>query len=188
VRGSVGSGSVNGKQIGRAARLSGNAFAALTSAAAGQAPAAGLLDLRNLAGRPLSEAISSIVDAFCPPGILDEDTIRAAMAEALAEAFTNLDQFDLEAITDHTIIVATRCFVAELVFTAVIAEQGQSAAVVTPLQAVKRENELRDVIREIADVVATPILQQVAHVMTPRQIAMLVQRILVMVNEEISKW
>jgi hypothetical protein len=110
------------------------------------------------------------------------------MAEALAEAFANLDRFDPAAVTDHTVVVAIRCFVAELVFTEVIAEEGQSASHVPPLQAVARENDLRNIIREITDVQATPILQRVNGVMMPRQIAMLVQQISASVYQELATW
>jgi hypothetical protein len=187
-RGSMGGGAVAGQRLARAARSGGAALGALSAIAAGQPTAPGGFDLRTLAGRPIGDAIGSIVDAFCPPGILDEDGIRAAMSEALAEAFSGLDKFDPQSVDDHAVVVATRCFVAELVLVAVLAEQGQSAADATLQQIVSRENDIRDIVRELTDVQATPILQSQGGALTAAQIEVLVGRIATAVYTEIASW
>jgi len=145
------------------------------------------MDLRSLAGQPVNEAIGQIVDAFCPPGILDEDSIRAAMSEALAEALAGLDTFDPQAIDDYAALVAARSFVTELVFNAVMAEQGQVAADTSPVVAIDRENQIRGMVREVTDVQATPLLQQKA-VVSAGDIESLVQGLATAVYREMAKW
>jgi len=187
-RGSMGGGSAAPARLARAARVGAAAFSAISGAAAGTPPAPGALDLGSLSGQPISDAIAAIVNTFCPPGILDEDAIRAAMSEALAEAFSGLDTFDPTAIDDYTALVAARTFVAEMVFAAVMAEQGQAASEVTPQQAVARENDIRDIIRELTDVQATPTLQAAGSAMTQAQMETLIGDIARHVYEEIATW
>ncbi len=187
-RGSMAGGAGAAQRLARAARVGGAAFGALSNTVSGQQAVPGGFDLGSLSGRSIPDAIATIVDEFCPPGILDEDGIRAAMAEALAEAFSGLDKFDPANIDPHAVLVATRCFVAELVLAAVLAEQGQSAAGATPQQIVARENDIRDIVREITDVQATPILQQQGATLTPVQIEKLVGQIATAVYKEIASW
>lgn len=174
----------------RAARTGGAALSALASVArANGAPVvvAGF-DLGTLAGRPLEEAIATIVDRFCPPGILDEDVVRAAMAEALFEALGDQPVFDLNAVTDHVVVVTTVCFVAELVFASVAAEQGKSAENVSPETAVQRENSLRDLVRAAADAIATPIVQRSGGSFDPAALEGIVSEITAAVYGEMSQW
>lgn len=186
-RGSMGGGAAAAQRLSRAARVGGAAFSALSSAASGQAPVDGGMDLRSLAGQPVNEAIGQIVDAFCPPGILDEDSIRAAMSEALAEALAGLDKFDPQAINDYAALVATRSFVTELVFNAVMAEQGQVASETSPVVAIDRENQIRSIVREVTDVKATPLLQQKA-VVSAGDIESLVKDLATAVYREMAQW
>jgi hypothetical protein len=187
-RGSAGGGVAGSRRLSRAARIGGGAISALSQAAAGQNVAPNGFDLNTLSGLPVARAIDAIVDAFCPPGIVDEDAIRAAIGEALAEALAGLDQFDPTAINDYTVLVTTRTFIAELVFGAVAAEQGQSAENVGPQQAMARENDLRALVREITDAIATPILQAAGRALTQDGVATLVTSITTVVYEEMSAW
>jgi hypothetical protein len=187
-RKSMGGGAVATQRLARAARVGAAAFSALAGAAAGVPPEAGAFDLGTLAGRPITEAIIAIVNAFSTPGILDEDAIRATMSEALAEAFSGLDIFDPAAINAYAALVAARTFVAEMVFAAAMAEQGQAASTVTPQQAVARENDIRDIVREITDVQATPVLQDAGPAMTPALMEALIGNIARVVYQEIAKW
>ncbi|HEY4548142.1 MAG TPA: hypothetical protein VIG90_17185, partial [Pedomonas sp.] len=159
-------------------------------AAAAQGRPAGTagFDLGQLAGLPMETAIDAIVDRFCPPGILDEELVRAAITEALIESLDGADLFDPSAIDDRTVVVATVCFVAELVFASVMAEQGRSADQVDPLMAVQRENALRDLVREVADHVATPILQRNGGALEPAQIESIIVEITSTVYGEIAEW
>lgn len=187
-RGSMRSGTAAPERLARAARLGASAFSAISGMVGGVPAPAGVLDLRTLSGRPITEAVGVIVDAFCAPGILDEDAIRTAMSEALAEAFSGLDTFDPNVINDYTTVVATRTFVAEMVFAAVMVEQGQAAVDVPPQQAVARENDIRDIVRELTDVQATPILQQAGPALTRDRMEALIQDISRVVYREIAEW
>ncbi|MGV8996865.1 MAG: hypothetical protein ACOH12_07965 [Parvibaculaceae bacterium] len=187
-RRSAGGGSAGAGRLARAARIGGGVISALSQASAGQTISSDSFDLRALAGQTVADAINAIVDAFCPAGIVDEDVIRAAVGEALTEALVGPDQFDPASINDHTVLVATKAFVAELVFGAVIAEQGQAAEDVTPQQAISRENELRSLVREVTDTVGTPILQSAGLALTPERVGQLVTTIAQAVYEEMSGW
>lgn len=156
-------------------------------AAAGQTPPSGF-DVASLTGRPVSEAIDAIVDAFCPPGILDEDAIRAAMAEALTEILQGVDTFDPEQLDPAAILMTMRAFVAELVFQTIMAEEGAAANGVPPLQAVERENDVRALVRDTTDREATPILQNTLGPMTPKQVEGLVKAIVTNVGKELASW
>lgn len=171
----------------RAIRTGSAAIGAFASAGRGQ-PAADGFDLGQLAGRPLEEAIGAIVDRFCPSGILDEELARAAITEALVEALDGADLFDPAAIDDRAVVVATVCFVSELVFASIAAEQGQAADQISPDLAVRRENGLRDLVREVADHVATPIIQRHGGALAAAQIQGVVGEITAAVYAEMASW
>lgn len=187
-RGSAGGGAAGAKKLARAARVGGGAIAALSQAAGGQTVAPNGFDLATLTGRSVTDAVDVIVDTFCPPGIIDEDAIRVAVGEALTEALSGLDQFDPNAINDHTVVVATRAFIAELVFGAVVAEQGQAAEGTLPQLAVARENDLRALVREVTDSVGTPIIQAAGSALTQDRVTSLVDQIAAIVFKEMSGW
>jgi hypothetical protein len=174
----------------RAARSGGSAIAAIAAVAgAGGGPViVDGFDLGALAGLPLEDAIGAIVDRFCPPGILDEDMARAAVAESLFVALDGSVDFDLSAIDDRTIVSATACFVAEIVFASIAVEQGESANNVSPDIAVRRENDLRDLIREVADQAAVPVIQRAGSALDARTMEGLIAQITATVYEEMSHW
>jgi hypothetical protein len=174
----------------RAVRTGGAALSALASVAraGGVAVVVDGFDLGMLAGRPLEEAISAIVDRFCPPGILDEDVARAAIAEALFAALGNAPLFDLSKVTDHVVVMATVSFVAELVFASVSAEQASSAQDVPPETAVRRENDLRDLVRAATDHIATPIVQREGGSFAPAALQNIVATITSAVYGEMDQW
>lgn len=187
-RGSIGSGTSGSQRIARASSVGGGVISALSNAVSGNTTAPNGFNLANLAGRPVNEAVREIVDAFCPPGIIDEDVLRAAIGEALVEALDGLDQFDLTALDDYAVVVATRSFISEIVFTQICADQGQSADSVSPQEAVKRENDLRDLIREVTDTKATPLLQKAGSSLSPMQVDGLIGSIVDTVWGEMSQW
>ena len=183
---SVGSGGA--ARHARAAQTGGGALAALARAANGLEPTPGTLDLRTLAGRPLEEAIADIVDAFCPPGILDEEAARLAVGEALFEVFGDAEFFDPTTVNDVGLFVAVRCFVAELVFASLTAEAGSAADRVPPAVAIARENGLRDLVREVTDHVATPILQNAGAMLAPEAVENVVIAVTDAVIAEMKEW
>lgn len=187
-RGSAGGGAAGGARVARSARVGGAVISALSNMVAGVTVAPNGFNLASLSGRPIADTVAGIVDAFCPPGIIDEDLLRAAMGEALTEAFNGLDDFDPTAVDDYAVVVATRVFIAELVFNTISAEQGQAAENVPPLQAVARENDLRDLIREVTDATATPIIQAAGSALSQNQVSQMVQKIVTLIFEEMSGW
>jgi hypothetical protein len=146
------------------------------------------LDVRVLAGLPSHVAVRRIVDAFCPAGIADEDAVRSAMGESLASVLAGADTFDPTAIDQHTVQVALLSFVAEIVFVTVTSDSKNALASAPPAVAIERENGLRDLIREVADIIGTPILETSGTLLTAAGIANLVSRIVTDVQEEMATW
>lgn len=187
-RGSAGSGSGGAQRMARASKVGGGVISALSNAVAGNTVASNGFDLASLTGRPVQDAINEIVDAFCPPGIIDEDILRASIGEALVEALDGLDKFDLAALDDHAVVIATRAFIAEMVFNSISADQGQSVGSVSPQEAVIRENDLRTLVCEVTDTKATPALQQAGSSLSQTQVEGLIRSIVETVFGEMSKW
>jgi hypothetical protein len=176
------------QRVSRAIRSGGAALAALARTAAGEPPAPGELDIGGLAGVPANVAIARIVDAFCPPGILDEDALRAALGEALAEVVAGEDNFDPAALDANAVRIAMLRFVAELVFVSVMMDSGDALAAAPPAVAIQRENNLRNLIREVADVVGTPILEAAGVTVTTAGVRDLVARLVFAVQREMASW
>ncbi len=189
-RTSAGGARAGAARISRAARSGGAALSSFSAAIGGQAPPAGVsLDVRSLAGLPAQAAIDRIVDAFCPPGILDEDLARMAMGEALAVALEGADTFDPASLDAHAVQVAALAFAAELVFLQLAGDAGQALAnAPSTVSAVQRETELRSLVREVADVVGTPLLQGAGVSLTPQAMTGLISAIVTAVEAEMETW
>jgi hypothetical protein len=186
---SVGGGAAGAARTTRAARTGGAALAGLARAGAGQAPEAGdALDIRALAGQPVEAAMGAIVDAFMPPGILDEVVARLAMEQALAEAFGGADTFDPDAMDANAVRVATLAFVAELVFMQVAGDAGRSMALAGPVAAAQREADIRSLVREVVNVVGTPILLAAGAVLSASRMSRLVSQLVRETLEEVATW
>ncbi len=185
---SVGGGAAGARRTARAARTGGAALAGLARAGAGRAPEAGVLDIRALAGQPVEVAIGAIVDAFMAPGILDEVAARLAMEQALAEALGGADTFDPVAVDANAVRVATLAFVAELVFVQVPGDAGRSLATVGPVAAALREAEIRSLVREVVNLVGTPILVAAGAVLSEQRMSALVSQLVRETLEEVATW
>jgi len=147
------------------------------------------MDVRTLAGLPSDVAIQRIVDAFCPPGILDEELARLAMDEALARALAGADTFDPAALDANAVRIATLTFAAELVFVSVMGDGGRAlAAAPTITAAAQRENDVRTLVREVTDIVGTPMLAAAGAVMTNAGMNALIARVVAAVHEEMTTW
>lgn len=189
VRTSRGGSASSTRSLGRATRSGAAALAGLARAVSGAPPIDGAMDVRSLAGLPADIAIARIVDAFCPPGILDEELARLAVDEALARALGGADTFDPAALDANAIRIATLTFAAELVFVSVMGDGGQALAAAPSVSAAAhRENEVRALVREVADVVGTPILVANGAVLTNAGMTALVIRLVAAVQEEMSTW
>jgi hypothetical protein len=188
-RTSIGGAAAARSRVARAAQAGGAGLAAFAGAGERAPASPGALDVRSLSGLPAQVAIDRIVDWFCPAGILDEDLARIAMGEALVEALTGADTFDPNAIDDRAVDLATLRFAAELVFLQLAGDAGEALArAPSPAAAVLRERELRALVREVADVVGTPILTATARSLTPDAMSSLVSRIVSAVVAEMELW
>lgn len=188
-RTSTGGSRAGAARVGRAARTGGAAIAGLARAGAGLPPVEGALDVRTLAGLAVDIAIDRIVDAFCQPGILDEDMARLAIGEALAAALAGVDTFDPNAIDTNAVRIATLTLAAELVCVQVAGDGGRAlAAAPSPVVAAQREADLRSLIREVTDVVGTPIMVATGNVLTPGAMSSLISRLVEVVEGEMSTW
>ena len=188
-RTSIGGSGAGAARVARAARTGGAALAGIARAGAGLAPVANALDVRTLTGLSVDVAIDRIVDAFCPSGILDEDAARLAIGEALATAMSGIDTFDPAALDANSVRVATLTFVGELVFVQIAGDGSRSlAAAPSPTVAVQRETDLRSLIREVTDVIGTPILEATGNVLTPSAMESLVSQLVQDVEKEMSTW
>lgn len=184
----MGGGSPAARRMARSVRSGGAALAGLANASTGQPPTGGRLDIRSLAGQPTETAINAIVDSFLPAGILDEMTARLAMEEALALALGGPDTFDPSAIGVNTVRIATLAFVTELVFVQIAGDAGRSLAAVGPVAAAQREADIRSLIREVVDLVGTPLLSKDGGVITEQRMSSLVSQVLREALEEIGTW
>lgn len=188
-RTSTGGSRASTTRVSRAARTGGAALAGFARAGAGQSPIGGALDIRSLAGLSIDVAIDRIVDSFCPPGILDEDTTRLAIGEALATSLAGADTFDPSMIDANAVRIATLTFVAELVFVSVAGDGGRAlAAAPSPAAAAQRESDIRSLVREVTDDVGTPILAAAGNVLTPNSMAALVSQLIEVVQKEMETW
>jgi hypothetical protein len=176
------------QRLSRAIRSGGAAFAALHRAATGSAPLPGELDVLTLAGLPADIAVDRIVDAYCPPGILDEDALRAALGEALAELVAEADTFDPAAVDENAVRVAMLRFVAELVFVSVTLDSGDAFTGAAPTVAIQRENDLRALIREVTDVVGSPLLPVAGEALSTAGVRDLISRVVLAVHAEMATW
>lgn len=185
---SVGGGSAGSRRTARAARSGGAALAGLARAAAGQPPEAGALDIRTLAGQSIEVAVGAIVDAFMPPGILDEMAARLAMEQALAVALGSADTFDPAAIDANAVRIATLAFVAELVFVQVAGDAGRSLASIGPVAAAQRETDIRSLVHAVVDLVGSPVLAAAGAVISEQRMAGLVSQLIRETLEEVATW
>lgn len=185
---SMGGGSAGARRVARAARTGGAALAGLARAGAGEAPEGGALDVRTLAGQPIEAAIGAIVDAFMPPGILDEVAARLAMEQALAEALGTADTFEPTAMDANAVRIATLAFIAELVFVQVAGDAGRSLAAVGPVAAARREADIRSLVREVVNLIAAPVLVATGAVLSGQRMSALISQALRETLEEIATW
>jgi len=185
---SVGGGSAGARRTARAARSGGAALAGIARAGAGQPPEAGALDIRTLAGQPVEVAVGAIIDAFMPPGILDEMAARLAMEQALAVALGSADTFDPAAIDANAVRVATLAFISELVFVQVAGDAGKTLASVGPVAAAQREADIRSLVHAVVDLVGSPILVATGTIVSGERMATLVSQLIRETLEEIATW
>jgi hypothetical protein len=184
-----GGSSIAVQRAARAINSGSAALAAVSRANSGLAPETGALDLRTLSGTTVVIAINTIVDAFCPPGILDEEITRIAVGEALAEALSGEDTFDPANMPETAISVAVLAFVSELTFAQIAIDVGDSLLrASSPLLAAKREAELKSLVKEVTHMVGPAILRGAGSLLTQASVAGVVAELVRTVHSAMESW
>jgi hypothetical protein len=186
---SSGGSAVAPKRVARAIAGGAAALGAIARADAGLPAETGLLDLRSLAGQPLAIAINTIVDTFCPPGILDEEIARMALGEALASALSEADTFEPTAFPESLVPIAILAFVAELTFAQVATDIGDTFVnTVSPIVAAKREAELKSLVKEVADMVGPPIIAAAGALVNRSALAKVIRELVRVIHATMESW
>ena len=179
-------------RVARAVRTGGALFGAISAAAAGVAATPdSAIDIRALQGTPIASAIDQIVDAFCPPGILDEELARIAIAQALDEALEGQVRFDVSAIDGNAVGIAVLAFVAEMVFVSVMGDAGRALANArSQVEAVAREADIRAITKNVTDFVGAPIVERLRAQgqITATAMSQLVAQLIDTVQAEMRTW
>ncbi|WP_228037550.1 hypothetical protein [Nodosilinea sp. LEGE 06152] len=143
-----GSGSA-ARRMGSVSRAGGGLYGTLSGAPA--EPGERTVDLRNLTGLPCELAISTIAQALTPVDG-DSEKIRAAINHALAEALDGVETFDPASITDDVIVNTMIGYLAESIFLQIVHNAGKAwNKADTPIQAIRAEIELRELIKVVVD-------------------------------------
>lgn len=95
---------------------------------------------------------------------------------------------DPVAVDANAVRVATLAFVAELVFVQVAGDAGRSLATVGPVAAALREAEIRSLVREVVNLVGTPILVAAGAVLSEQRMSALVSQLVRETLEEVATW
>ncbi len=103
------------------------------------------LDLAQLTGAPVEQAIEAILDVLCPPGgPTDAEMVRAAMNEALAQMLASETTFDAAEITRDDAIVLLERYIGETLYSRIAVDGSKAFERTTdPVALVRAENELR---------------------------------------------
>lgn len=118
-------------------------------------------DITALRGSDVGTVIERIVDALCPPGTVDDEETRAALDEALSAVLSDQPAFDPDVMTVELMEEVMIKFAEEEIFLKIIAESGDAFDKATdPTILIKRENELKELIRVVVDKEGRPMLSK----------------------------
>lgn len=144
-----GGGGSAARRLGSATQAGAGLFGVLAGLPAGPGDAS--LDLAGLAGLSCELAISTITQVLTTEDG-DSDKIRAAMNHALAEALDGVETFDPECITDDVIVDTMIGYLAEYIFLQMVMDSGKAwNKADTPIQAIRAEADLRELIKVVVD-------------------------------------
>ncbi|NTU50412.1 MAG: hypothetical protein HGA87_05975 [Desulfobulbaceae bacterium] len=145
-----GGSSIAARRLGSITKAGGNLFDVLRRTR-GDALGEVAVDLNDLAGQSCAKAISSIVQALTPMDG-DAEKIRLAMNHALVEALDGVEIFDPESITDDVIVNIMIGYLSESIFLQIVMDGGKAwNKAETAAQAIRAEDDLRELIRVIVD-------------------------------------
>lgn len=115
-------------------------------------------DLSSLVGQPLGVAAQKIAEALAPANA-DQDVIRIAIQEAIAEALPDMDVFDPAALTADNVIALLVEFFTRCLFQEITSDAGDAwNKAESPERTVEAENELMDLIHATVDRHLSPAL------------------------------
>lgn len=116
-------------------------------------------DLSALRGQDLGAVIEKIVNALCPAGTLDDEATRTAMDEALSAVLSDQPTFDPDVVSLEMLDELIVKFSEEEIYLKVIAESGDAFDKTNdPTVLIRREVELRELVRVVVDTEGRPIL------------------------------
>jgi hypothetical protein len=116
------------------------------------------VDLSNLVGRPVGEAAQEIARILAPPNA-DQDLIRIAIQEAIAETFPDVDIFDPTALSPDDIISLLVEFFTRVLFQDISNDAANAWNKADHAErTVDAENELLDIIHAAVDRHLSPAL------------------------------
>ncbi|MCI5208463.1 MAG: hypothetical protein D3910_06645 [Candidatus Electrothrix sp. ATG2] len=109
------------------------------------------VNLDNLSGLPCDLAISAITNALTPENG-DSDKIRTAMNHALVEALDGIETFDPQSITGDVIVDTMISYLSESIFLQIVSDAGKAwNKAETPIQTMRAETELQELIKVVVD-------------------------------------
>jgi hypothetical protein len=116
-------------------------------------------DVAALRGQDVNFVIGRIVEALCPTGTVDDEATRAALDEALCAVLSDQPDFDPDLMSLEMLDEIMIKFTEEEIYLQIVTESGNAFDKVTdPTVLIRRENELRELIRVVVDKDGRPIL------------------------------
>jgi hypothetical protein len=137
-------------------------YGLVSSVAAGGSGAQWLgFHIDELAGRDADHVIAILVNAlYTPSGAPDDEAIRQGLYQALSMCLQNEEIFDPGALSQEMIGELLTTYLAEEIFLRVMNDSGQASnRTEDPLRQIEAEDEVRQLIFSVVDVIAGPVLQ-----------------------------
>lgn len=181
-RKATGGGISAARRMGSVSKAGGSLFGALSGIPAGSGEKS--VNLDNLSGLPCELAISAIINALTPEDG-DSDKIRIAMNHALVEALDGVEIFDPQSITDDVIINTMISYLSESVFLQIVSDAGKAwNKSETPIQTMRAETELQELIKVVVDKHMAPQLTGNVRSLSREQMVQIERQAVIDVWEE----
>jgi len=118
-------------------------------------------NISEIVGNDVDDVIDVIVNALCPPGgVPDDEAIRQGMDQALSNCMEIQENFDPTALTQEMIAGLLMEYLSEEVFLRIVNDSGDAFnKPEDAVDAVQAENDLREFINSVVDVLAGPRFQ-----------------------------
>lgn len=118
------------------------------------------VNIDQLIGQPVDQAIDQLVAALTPANG-DGERIRAAMQEALAHALQDVEVFDQAAFTEDVIRSTLIEFLALAIFNHIVAESGDAFdKAADPTEAMMAQNDLKELVRAVVEANAASVFPE----------------------------